>query len=936
MKRILVLILILLGCRFYGQYKIQSQVVGAENGELVEMATVCLLNPRDSSLVKGVQTGQRGFFTLDKVHNGNYILVVSFVGYKNEARNVTVRGKNLFLKTIYLEEDVAMLGGVEVKGTAAKMGVRGDTNGYNAAAFKTAENAVVEELLKKMPGVEVDADGKITVNGEEITKVRVDGKKFFEDDPQMATKNIPAEMIDKIQVLDEKSEMAQLTGFEDDETERIINLTLKPNRKKGIFGNFTAGGGMDVVKGDNDVYDPRYNANVFLNMMLNDSQTSIIGGANNANQSRSGRGRSNINAGSGITNTQNLGVNTHVEPNSYLKIGGDAAANHSSNLTLSSIEKNTYSNEQDFTNYDNTRRASNNYDANMRLEMEWEIDSMNTIIVHPNISYSNSVLTSANEYTYFTEGDSVSWGNSDNYSNQMSIKGGGRMIYNHKFPKAGRTLTAHVNIDVSDDHTNGMNYSEKNVREDNVQEVIDQQVRQVSNSFRYEVRVSYVEPLFANKHFVEIAAAVNNNIRKSEKSQYSKDADGFYTQFDSVYSNNFINRFFSETMEVNYRLRDKTYDLMIGAKANPSQTYSYTTYGNADRRDVVNEVWNFSPTASFKYSFGKREFLRVMYRGTTSQPTVEQMEPSKNNSDPMNERVGNLDLKPAFNQSLRLMYSKFNQERFSSFSAGLFGQMTKDALVSNNIYDETGKKYYQTVNAADIPFSASVHVMYNTPLVQKRLHFNTRTSVSYNRRVGYTLTGLPTDTVDAENLQLGALSLNNNLGANEFLSLTFTHDVVEIGVQGKFAYSRTQNNLSTQGITHVYDWNATGNLTLHLPGQFTFASDIGYTARYGYNLSDVNELIWNASLDKTLLKNQATLSLKAYDILNQRKNIRETIGGNYVQYSVYNTLPTYVMLSFTYKLNKMGNVRMRNDGPPHPDGPHGMPGSEPPPPPPPL
>ena len=205
--------MILLGCRVYGQYKIQSQVVGAENGELVEMATVCLLNPRDSSLVKGVQTGQRGFFTLDKVHNGNYILVVSFVGYKNEARNVTVRGKNLFLKTIYLEEDVALLGEVEVKGTAAQMVVRGDTTEYNAAAFKTAENAVVEELLKKMPGVEVDADGKITENGEEITKVRVDGKKFFEDDPQMATKNIPAEMIDKIQVLDEKSEMAQLTGL---------------------------------------------------------------------------------------------------------------------------------------------------------------------------------------------------------------------------------------------------------------------------------------------------------------------------------------------------------------------------------------------------------------------------------------------------------------------------------------------------------------------------------------------------------------------------------------------------------------------------------------------------------------------------------------------------------------------------------------------------
>ncbi len=931
MKKILVLILFLLGCRVYGQHKIQSQVVGAENGELIEMATVRLLDMRDSSFVKGAQTDQRGFFMLDKVRNGNYILVVSFVGYKNEVRNVAMRGKNIFLKTIYLEEDVALLGEVEVKGTAAQMVVRGDTTEYNAAAFKTAENAVVEELLKKMPGVEVDADGKITVNGEEITKVRVDGKKFFDDDPQMATKNIPAEMIDKVQVLDEKSEMAKLTGFEDDETERIINLTLKPNRKKGIFGNFTGGGGLDVVKGDDDVYDPRYNANVFLNMMLNESQTSIIGGANNTNQSRSGRGRSNINAGSGITSTQNLGINTFVEPNKQLKIGSDATANHSANLTLSNQEKITYSDEQDFTNHDNSRRESNNYDVNVRLEMEWKIDSMNTIIVQPNISYTNSMLNSGNEYTYFSQADSVSWGNSENLSQQTNIKGGGRIIYNHKFKKTGRTLTGHMDVNVSDDRTDGMNYSEKNIRENNTKEIIDQQVCQKSNSFRYDIRVSYVEPLFGNKHFLEIAAAMNNNNRKSEKLQYSRDAAGNYTQFDSVYSNNFISRFFSETLELNYRLKDKTYDLMIGVKANPSQTYSYTTYGNADRRDVVNEVWNFSPTANFKYSFGKKEFLRIVYRGMTSQPTLEQMEPSKNNSDPMNERVGNLNLKPAFNQSLRFMYSKFNQERFSSFSAGIFGQLTKDALVSNNIYDETGKKYYQTVNAVDMPFSVSAHVMYNTPLVQKRLHFNTRTSVSFNRRVGYSLTGMSSGMSETTELPLGELSRNNNLGANEFLSLTFTHDIVEIGIQGKFTYSRTQNNLSAQGITHVYDWNTTGNLTLHLPWQLTLASDVGYTARYGYSLSDVNELIWNASLDKTLLKNRATLSLKAYDMLNQRKNIRETVGDNYVQYSTYNTLPTYVILSFTYKLNKMGDTKMRDGGRPHPAGP-GMPGAPPPPP----
>lgn len=899
------------------QHSIQSKVINSQNGELVEMATVRLLSLKDSSLISGAQTNANGYFKLDKVRNGKYTLVVSSIGYNTYTHQVEMSGKDIVLKSIQLSEIVQSLGEVEVRGTAAQMVVRGDTTEYNAAAFKTSENAVVEELLKKMPGVEIDADGKITVNGEEVKKVRVDGKKFFGDDAQMATKNIPAEMIDKVQVIDDKSDMAKLTGFEDDETERIINLTLKPNRKRGFFGIFTGAGGMDLVKGNDDKYDPRYNGNVFMNIMRGESQTAIIGGANNTNEMRSGRGRSNMSGGSGITNTQNIGINNNTEINKKLKVGANVSANHSNNLTLTESHKESYSNEKNFDNYDDKSSQSNNYDVSARLELEWNIDTLNTIIFQPNLSYTNAYSLSTNTYTYFTESDTTSYGDSYNESKSQTISGGLRVIYNHKFMKPGRTFTTNANVTINNTESDGWNNSEKNVASTNEQTIIDQKTDNTSNSYNYNIRVSYVEPLYKNRHFLELASSFTNNNRNSEKDQYNLDDSGNYTVFDSVYSNNFKNRFFSETLEANYRFKDKAYDLMLGIRANPSQTYSYTIYGNDSVRNITNEVWNFAPTASFKYRFGKKEYARIEYRGTTKQPSVSQMEPAKNNSNPMNETVGNPGLNPAFEQSLRLMYSKFNAERFSSFSVGLNGKITKDALVSNSIYDATGKQYRQTVNASDVPYSINANIMYNTPIIQKRLHFNTRTTASYNQRIGYTLKDMDAEIIDVDNLLLGDLSKTGNTQVGENLSLTFTHDVVEIGLRANASYSYTTNNLSTESATNVWNWTANGNLTFHLPYQFTISSDIGYTARYGYSTvsSDLNELIWNASIDKVFLKNQGTLSIKAYDILNQRKNIREVIGDNYVRYDTYNTLPTYIMLSFSYKLNKMGSNKMK--------GPHG-------------
>jgi hypothetical protein len=909
MKQLFLSVILFVSSLTYAQHSIQSSVFDSKNGQPIEMGTVRLLRPNDSTLVQGCQTDLKGGFELTKIRPGNYILIISSVGYNDYKRNITVERKDLILKSIQMQENVQALKEVEVKGTAAQMVVKGDTLEYNATAFKTAENAVVEDLLKRLPGVEISSEGKITVNGEEIKKIRVDGKKFFGDDVEMTTKNIPADMIEKIQVLEEKSDMARLTGFEDNETERIINLTTKPNRKKGLFGNATAGLGLDM---DNNL---RYDGNAFLNIVEGDAQTAITAGGNNINTSRSSRGRfggGGIN--SGITTTENIGVNNNTIVNPNFKIGGDASFNHSVNDTRTISDRESYLKGSVYNNWTGNTSQNENYSANVRLEAEWKIDSLNTIIFQPNMNYNRSNSASYRDFIYRTDGDSTSWGNTQNTGFNTSVSGGLNVIYNRKFAsKRGRTFTANLQTSFSQSDNESFNYSEKMTPTNKT--IVDQFTNNTSDRYSANLRMSFVEPLWNNKNVLESSLSLRSSSSSSEKLQYTSDDPlahltmdkNIYTNVVDEYSNNFRNIFFSETLEFNYRYTEKDYNLTLGIKGEPSQTRNERIYGNGFSRDTTYGVFNVSPTGRFQYNFGRKKYARIDYRGQTDQPSINQMQPVKNNSNLMNETVGNPGLNPSFSHRLRLMYSTFNDKTFSSFNTMLSANATKDALVANSIYDETGKQYSQTVNAGATPYNLSGNVMFNTPIIQKRLHFNTSTSGSYSMRYGYSTKGMSTADIDIDNLKLGDLSETGRIGAEEQLSLTFTHDVVELGLRGGLRYSKTSNNLNNNP-SETYDWTGRGNVVFRLPYNINITSDISYTTRQGYANFDQNELIWNATIDKNLFKNKGVLSLRWNDILRQQLNIRQTIGDNYIQYNSYNTLTSYFMLSFSYKINKFAGM----------------------------
>jgi len=907
MKRFLgiVFLLITVSLSSFAQHSIQGKVLDKKSEGSIEMATIRLLNAKDSTLVKGIMTDQYGAFTLSKVNDGNYILDVRFLGYTRSLLNISMASKGIILKNIYLESSDNALKEVSINGMTAQMAVKGDTIEYNSAAFKTEANAVVEDLLKKLPGVVVDADGKITVNGEEIKKVRVDGKKFFEGDITMATKNLPVDMIDKIQVVDQKSDMSKLTGFEDDNTERIINLTTKSNRKKGIFGNLTFGGGADKDGGF------RYDDNAFINLLNGNTQTAIIAGANNTNTQRSGRGRGGMGGGSGITETQNLGLNNNTELSKTLKIGGNGSYNHSTNTSTTQSEKESYlSGATDITN-DSTTSMRENDQANLRLEMEWNVDTLTTLIVQPTLNYNKSFSESTNRNIFQTDGIQKSDSHSNNSNSSDGLDANMKLTFNRKSKvKPGRNFTINVEGGMSNSNSDGTYYSQKIMTDST--SLIDQQSKSLSDEYTINARTSFVEPLWNLKNFVELAASFNSRLRSSDKQQFNDlNKDGVYSDLDTQFSNSFSNNSFTESLELNFRHQETDYNYLLGMKAEPTQNFSTNNYLDGYDLTRENKVLNYSPVASFRYNFGRKEFARLEYRGRTSQPSIDQMQPVRTNSL-TNETIGNMALNPSFDQNLRLMYSSFNAEHYSSISFGINGSYTTDALVNNTISDETGKRYTQTVNAGNKPFSGSANFMFNTPIIKNRLQFNTLTDVSYQQYYGYSSRSTLANPLDENgNLFLGELSNTKRQGAGENLGLTFTTDVVEIGLRGSLRYSRSLNNLTSNRLTK--DYTSSGNVNLHLPYNFTISNNLDYTTMEGYSAFSKDQWIWNATIDKSLFNKKGTLSLKFYDILRQKLNIRENISDNYREITKSNQLTSYFMLSFAYKLAKFGGGTSTSD-----------------------
>lgn len=903
-KCLLMLLMILFSPMAFAQQSgvnVTGSVVEQGSDTPIEQATVRLLNVKDSAMVRGVVSARNGSFTLKNVKKGSYLLHITFIGYDPLYQPLQITGKKnpVNVGKLELSDGAIELGEAVVIGKAPEVTVRNDTVEYNADSYKVTEGSVLEDLLKKMPGVEVDSEGKITVNGKEVKKVMVDGKEFFSDDPKVASKNLPAKMIDKLQVLDKKSDMAQMTGFDDGEEETVINLTVKPGMKQGWFGNAYGGYGSK----------DRYEGNAMVNRFVNNDQITFMGGANNTNNMGfsdlastmfSGMGggggrRGGFGAGSGITSSGNAGLNFSKEfKPDKLTLGGNTRYSHSDNDARSKSDRQNIL-PGDSSSYDNSeamsRTKSDNFGVDFRLE--WKPDTMTQLIFRPSFSLSHSMNDNFSDATTLdNERDTVNTNKSSNYSESNGYNLNASIDFSRKLNNKGRVFSATLSGGNSDSYSDGMNRSDIvyfNQTDALKNSIIDQRSRYDNKGFNYRAYVSWVEPIGHN-NFIQATYSISQRKQEALKNVYNQDADGIYNVLDSAYSQSYRNNFISQRASLSFKSQRAKFNYTIGLNLDPSYSSSENFVGDTTLSKITRKVVNLSPMAQFNYMFDKRTNLRIMYNGRTSQPSMIQLQPVADISDPTNITIGNPDLNPRYTNNVFIRFQQFTPEKQRAFMIMANGSYIINDIVSYTSYNqETGVKTttYKNVNGN---YSGNVRMMLNTPLKNKKFSINSMTMASFANSNGY---------INEEK------NTNRNLILSERGGIDFRSSYLDLGVNGNIRYNATSNSLQKENNQNTFNYGAGGYTTIYLPLNFKIESDVNWSTNSGYGDGfKQNEVLWNASASKSFLKNnQGTLRFKIYDILQQRSNISRSVTASYIQDSEYNTLGSYFMVHFIYRFS---------------------------------
>ena len=533
------------------------------------------------------------------------------------------------------------------------MVIKKDTIEYNASSYKIQDTDMLEELIKKLPGVEIDESGNITANGKTINKVMIDGKEFFLDDPNLATKNIPAKIVEKVRVVERKSEQAQFTGIDDGDEETVLDLGIKAGMMQGWFGNLSGGLGNPLASGG----DMKYEGAAMIGRFTDKTQISIIANGNNTNNrgfsdmagSMMGgmRGGGGGWMGRGITTSWMGGVNANTnlkQENSDIQgnlmySGSDRLIEETKDrTTMLAPDKNLYNHE---SGYDKT------YSDGIRFGGEWDMKLSKNVsfLLRPNVNIGRGDYESFNEFNTRTNADSTNRGYSRDYGENHNERIGGMMLWRFRFNKPGRTMSLNMNVNYSNNESDGYNKSETHYFKNNMIDstsIIDQNVLRQEKSNNISARLSYIEPLGKN-FFVEGTYRYNYKKTDSDKETYSRDAAGNYNILDERYTTNYDNTFVTQQAELNFMKQEEKYNITIGASMQPSYTKSV-----GEGRDTSYTVTNFSPAARIDYRFSDDKFLRVRYRGRTSQPSINQLMPVNDNSDPLKQTVGNPNLDPEF------------------------------------------------------------------------------------------------------------------------------------------------------------------------------------------------------------------------------------------------------------------------------------------------
>ena len=725
----------------------------------VAMATISILEKKDSSLVTFSMTDGSGRFEVKGLPNGEYRLLITHVNYHNcnVAFEINDMEKNKDFGNIAMADKAKVLGEVVVKNEDPPVTMVGDTVQYNAGSFRVQPNSNVEQLLKKLPGVKVEKDGTVTAQGEKVNRVLVDGKEFFGNDPKIATRNLPADAVDKVQVYDKQSDQAQLTGFDDGNYEKTINLKLKKDKKKGLFGKVMAGAG------DKDRYEGRFNVNSFKGAR----QMSVIGLGNNTNaegfsfmdilnftgalnQMRQGAGGGNMNinmsaedAASYGMGPRNAGINTSwaggLNYNNLIGNKLDLQSNYFYNRYNPEVK--SYLHRQ--TTLDGTTNLydENTYSDNMNnshrfnLNLLYQIDSMHSIRINPSLSFQKTNNRSLRDFLTEREGgDRINDGFTNNRSGNEGYNFRNDLVFRKKFQRKGRTFSLSLSNSLNASDGDGSlesiinSYSNGSVYR---RDTLNQHSSTTGDLTGYNLRAVYTEPLW-KKTLLEFSAGKSNTISTSEKITYDfSKASGKFDDFNEALSSDFENAYGYTTAGFRMRKQGRKYNYSIGVNWQLAELEGKIINGVKD--SIINKKFrNLLPTASFRYNFTRFKNFSLNYVTSTNQPTMSQLQPVPDISNPLYIRGGNPDLKQEFRHTFRgnvHLVSPYKNKNFFLFFTSMF---TTNRIVNfDSLNFSTGVRKSKPVNVDGV-YNLNGNVSYSMPLRFMKASMEVSARVNYN------------------------------------------------------------------------------------------------------------------------------------------------------------------------------------------------------------
>lgn len=945
---LLAILLLMTTIAFAQKREISGFLVDSESKEPLSLATVQLLK-MDSTFISGAMSNDSGKFVIQAPANDKYLLKVTSVGYIPTVKRIQMQDDHdLNMGLLQVLANSTLLKEAVVKAQALKVTVKEDTFIYNSAAYRTPEGSTIEELVKRLPGAQVDDDGKITINGKEVKKILVDGKEFMTGDTKTAMKNIPTSIIEKVKAYDQKSDLARVTGIDDGDEQTVLDFGTKPGNNKGLMTN------VDVGVGTKD----RYSSRLFGGYFNSDWRVFGMGNANNVNDmgfggrgGGFGRGRNGLNA------SKMVGANINYEKKDTLKVDGSVRWNHSDGDAYSKTSsENFVSTMGSFSNSINQNYSrSNSWNAQFRVE--WTPDTMTNIMFRPTMSYSTSDGLSASQsasfnedpYTYVTSpldelaalsADSVVVNSNKNssmsYSKNKSF--GAMLQFNRKLNSKGRNVTLRADANYSDSESNSLSMNNVHLYQMKDQYGNDSTYQTnrysltPSKKWNYTLQATYSEPLWKGA-FLQLRYRFNYSYSKSDRNTYdfSNLGEDFFSSLSTGYRmwNNYLDYLATETgmpysdyldkdlsrfseyknythsIELMLRMIRTKWQLNAGVLAQPQKSHYVQDYQGVSA-DTTRNVFNVSPTFDFRYRFNKVSNLRLNYRASTSQPSISDLLDIYDDSDPLNISTGNPGLKPSFTQRFSLFYNSYFQQTKQAAMAHVNFSTTNNSISRRVTYnDVTGGRLTRPENING-NWDLNAALMFNTPLDSAgNWNVNTFTNFSYNNNVGYVTLGRNQDSQK---------NTTKDMNINERLSASYRNDWLEVEFDGSLNYRHSRNQLQATSNLDTWQFSYGLNFNVQAPWGTTLATDVHMSSRRGYSDASLNtnEFVWNAQLSQSFLKGKPlTIMLQFYDILHNQSNFSRSISASQRTDTEYNAINSYAMLHINYRLNLFGSKEAR-------------------------